>query len=425
MTAAAHLRPPTRRSARLAPPYSLLAELATHAPPELVEAILSVSEPVDIVHVAEVLSSTRTRSAVGIRSLTSELPASSIDRALLAACRPRWRSEPKLGGLRIAASPKARMRAEAISRYRLWDVLGIGIDGPPPYEQEISFFAPGDSSAPSSVMSPSAMPFTLGEFEHVAAALFPHGGLLRSGEMQLRQVTIYSLPPLDSSGGPRVIFAMGQLDSNACGPGCWCSGFERASLWALIPGTPKFEPIIASHDYFDDWGNTPGVVTNWLATASDGICKQLCAALGISPTSGRLGQVIQLVILASFDAMFWNSVEVLHARRGKNGNFFTRNTFQFYEDEEDEDEDEMSDDRKWEDAGEAASDGESNPPSESAAQAFPRVNGARPFNDDIVLSKPQLLERLEALALQGRLGSPRLIDVCMQLNRVLHEHGDK
>jgi len=305
------------------------------------------------------------------------------------------------------------MRAELASRRRLWDVLGIGIDGPPRYEKEISYFAPEDSSASSPAMIPSAVPFTLGEFEHVAAALFPHGGLLRSSEMREREVTLYSLQPLDFSGGLHVIFAVGKLDSNDCPTlGCWCSGYERTSLWALIPGTPKFEPLIASHDYFNQDSEDAVEDSYWLVAASDLVCEQLCAVLGISSKSGRLGQVIQLVFLASVDRPLWDTVEALHARRGESSNFFSRHITL---DESEEEDDEMFD------AGEAASGAESNSPPESAAQAFPRVNGARSISDNLELRMPQLLERLKALALRGRLGfSLRLIDVCMQLNSVLY-----
>jgi hypothetical protein len=212
-----------------------------------------------------------------------------------------------------------------------------------------------------------------------------------------------------------------------CDPGCWCAGFERTSLWALISGKPTFQPIIATHDYFHNHGNNPGMETHWLATAPDSVCEQLCAALGINPKSGRLGQVIQLVILASFDGQpLWTAVEALHVRRGKLGNFFTRRLYNIeYEEEE-----MYSDESDEEGAGESASDGKSDGDSavhaDSAAHAFPHVNGAHPFCDELKPNKPKLLERLEALALQGRLGSsPRLIDDCMQLNRVLREHGDK
>ncbi|KAJ1626933.1 hypothetical protein T492DRAFT_1029023, partial [Pavlovales sp. CCMP2436] len=263
------------------------------------------------------------------------------------------------------------MAAATISRFRLWDVLGIGVDGPPRYKEEISFFAPQDSSAPSSGMIPSAAPLTLGEFEHVAAELFPHGGLLRSSEMREREVTLYSLPPLDFSVGPRVIFA--------------CAGYERTSLWALIFGTPKFESLIASHDYFNQDSEDPAEYSYWLVAASCLVCEQLCVALGISSKSGRLGQVIQLVILTSVDRPLWDTVEALHARRGELSNFFTRHIRLDVGEEED---DEMFD------AGEAASGAESNSPPESAAQAFPRVNGARSISDDLELNKPRLLERL-------------------------------
>ncbi|KAJ1630506.1 hypothetical protein T492DRAFT_839977 [Pavlovales sp. CCMP2436] len=310
---------------------------------ELLEHIFTFCDPVDVTHVMTMLDLVDVRT---IALATSPL----LDAMLLGAIR----RETTRGDVFDLRPPLRPLRPPRPPRGAQWDTYNGDIseddDGfwanclgsDPPRRDQMELVSRSNlrtamarlhwvqPSASELAQAPTKQPFTAAELAQVAAGLYAHGGERKREDYCFEEDAVYSLPRLDGSEGPRSMFCVsvwatfgGDCGIGCCCVGwpCWYSGRRVIRLYYnLAPLSSRASHCEVSLQIAQPIGIPFLVGGDGVHVAEPAVWERTCSSLGIGMESGRLGQIVQLLLLAATGREYrdaWGSVVYTHCSYDK------------------------------------------------------------------------------------------------------------
>lgn len=264
---------------------------------ELVEHVLTFCEDsVDVVHAVAALHDSDDRLPLLLHSDSLErfLMDPAHLRSAEASALGCWRAE--IDERKANASPQyfERLCMEVCGRFDLRRALSA-------LDHNVVMSSPHDTrDVHERLFSPE-------EMAAVASSLYFHGGTYgsRAGQANLKRC-FFTLPPCGARPGPRVLFATEAEHGY----------FYAMRVFALVPSEdapPRCEQLLAMRYSDPDWQSDE--FEGYAESCSLATAVRLCSALGIEQRSGRLGQVVQLLLLVmTGEDTAWNALEHMHAQ---------------------------------------------------------------------------------------------------------------